>query len=212
MQNTFVLITGATRGLGREVARQLAERGATVFVSARDPAKAAQTAAELGHAGDVRALPVGLDVNEERAVRETAAALRRDPGRLDVLINNAAAYVDWTELASAADLSASQQVLAANLFGPWRAIQALLPLLRESRHPRIINLSSGAGSHGDQQFGLIRRGGARSKLRNQQGRPECPHGHPRRRVRGDPDPRQRRLPRPYRDLARSGTDGRTPYR
>ena len=160
MKDTVVLITGATRGLGREVARQLAEHGAIVIVSARDPAKARQTAAELGQAGDVRALPVGLDVNEERAVRGTAGALRRDPGRLDVLINNAAAYVDWTELASAADLSAAEQVLSTNLFGPWRTIQALLPLLRESAHPRIVNVSSGAGSHGDEQFGLTRRGGA----------------------------------------------------
>jgi NAD(P)-dependent dehydrogenase (short-subunit alcohol dehydrogenase family) len=118
------------------------------------------TAAELGQAGDVRALSVGLDVNEEPALRETAAALRRDPGRLDVLINNAAAYVDWTELATAADLSASENVLSTNLFGPWRTIQALLPLLRESPHPRIVNVSSGAGSHGDEQFGLTRRGGA----------------------------------------------------
>ncbi|HTP21771.1 MAG TPA: SDR family NAD(P)-dependent oxidoreductase [Solirubrobacteraceae bacterium] len=160
MRDTVVLITGATRGLGREVARQLAERGATVLVSARDPAKADHTAAELGQTGDVRALSVGLDVNEEPAVRETAAALSRDPGRLDVLINNAAAYVDWTELATAADLSASEQVLSTNLFGPWRTIQALLPLLRESPHPRIVNVSSGAGSHGDEQFGLTRRGGA----------------------------------------------------
>ena len=160
MKDTVVLITGATRGLGREVARQLAARGATVLVSARDPAKAEQTAAELGQAGDVRALPVGLDVTEEGAIRDTAAALRRDPGRLDVLINNAAAYVDWTELASTADLSTAEHVLSANLLGPWRTIQALLPLLRESSHPRIVNVSSGAGSHGDEQFGLSRRGGA----------------------------------------------------
>jgi NAD(P)-dependent dehydrogenase (short-subunit alcohol dehydrogenase family) len=160
MKDTVVLITGATRGLGKEVARQLAERGATVLVSARDPATTAHTAAELSQAGDVRALPVGLDVNDERAVRETGTALRRDPGRLDVLINNAAAYVDWTELATAADLSASEKVLSTNLFGPWRTIQALLPLLRESPHPRIVNVSSGAGSHGDEQFGLTRRGGA----------------------------------------------------
>src|ERR1700759_4946219 len=134
MRDTVVLITGATRGLGKEVARQLAERGATVVVSARDPAKADHTAAELGQAGDARALSVGLDVNEEPAVRETAAALWRDPGRLDVLINNAAAYVDWTELATAADLSASEQVLSTNLFGPWRIMQALLHLPRETAH------------------------------------------------------------------------------
>ncbi len=85
---------------------------------------------------------------------------RRASGCLDVLINNAAAYVDWTELASAADLAAAEAVLESNLFGAWRTIKAFLPLLRHSSHPRIVNASSGAGSHGDQQFGLTRRGGA----------------------------------------------------
>lgn len=82
------------------------------------------------------------------------------PAGLDVLINNAAAYVDWTELATAADLRAAAQVISTNLCGPWRTIQALLPLLRESPQPRIVNVSSGAGSHGDEQFGLTRRGRA----------------------------------------------------
>jgi NAD(P)-dependent dehydrogenase (short-subunit alcohol dehydrogenase family) len=93
-------------------------------------------------------------------VREAAATLERNPGRLDVLINNAAAYVDWTETAASADLAAAQKVLEVNLLGPWRLTNALLPLLRQSPHPRIVNVSSGAGCHGDDQFGLTRRGGA----------------------------------------------------
>jgi NAD(P)-dependent dehydrogenase (short-subunit alcohol dehydrogenase family) len=160
MQGSVVLITGATRGLGEEVTRQLAGRGATVLISGRDPAQAAETAARLAPAGDVRALPVGLDVTDDESVQAAAEALRRHPGRLDVLINNAAAYVDWAETASAADLEASQRVMATNLYGAWRVTQAVLPLLRESPHPRIVNVSSGAGSHGDGQFGLARRGGA----------------------------------------------------
>ena len=160
MQDRVVLITGSTRGLGKEVARQLAQRGATVLVSGRDAAKAAATAQELAAAGDVRALDSRLDVADDAQVREAAAAVQLDPGGLDVLINNAAAYVDWTELASAADLAMAEAVLESNLFGPWRTIQAFLPLLRQSSHPRIVNVSSGAGSHGDQQFGLTRRGGA----------------------------------------------------
>lgn len=160
MKDTVVLITGATRGLGREVARQLAEAGATVLISGRDLTKVAAIAHELSAAGDVRALPIGLDVTDDASVRAAAEAIGADPGRLDVLINNAAAYVDWNETASGADLRASQRVLATNLYGPWRMIQALLPLLRKSPHPRIVNVSSGAGSHGDEQFGLTRRGGA----------------------------------------------------
>ena len=160
MPSTVVLITGATRGLGTEVARQLAQRGATVIVSGRDPAKAADVAEALRSAGDVQALPVPLDVTDTDSVQAASAALRQNPGRLDVLINNAAAYVDWGETASGADLEASQRVMATNLYGPWRMTQALLPLLRGSAHPRIVNVSSGAGSHGDERFGLTRRGGA----------------------------------------------------
>lgn len=160
MRDTVVLITGATRGLGREVARQCAEHGATVLISGRDATKTATIARELSAAGDVRALSIGLDVTDDESVRAAAEALGADPGRLDVLINNAAACVDWNETASSADLKASQRVLDTNLYGPWRMIQALLPLLRESPHPRIVNVSSGAGSHGDEQFGLTRRAGA----------------------------------------------------
>jgi NAD(P)-dependent dehydrogenase (short-subunit alcohol dehydrogenase family) len=113
MPSTVALITGATHGLGTEVARQLAQRGATVLVSGRDAAKAAATAEQLRPAGDVRALPVALDVTGAASVAAVAAALRDDPGRLDVLINNAAAYVDWAETATGADLDAAQTLSRA---------------------------------------------------------------------------------------------------
>ncbi len=160
LDGKVALMTGASRGIGHDVARQLAEQGATVLISARDPQRAMAAAKELTDAGDVRALSVGLDVGDDASVASAAEAINGDPGRLDIMVNNAAAYVDWTEMASAADLAAARAVVDTNLFGPWRVSQALLPLLRESRHPRIVNVSSGAGSHGDQQFGLTRRGGA----------------------------------------------------
>lgn len=160
MDGTVVLITGAAKSIGREAARQLADRGATVFVSARDAGQAEAVARELAGAGDVRALAAGLDVADDTSVGTAAEVLRRDAGRLDVLINNAAAFVDWQETATGADLETASSVLDTNLFGAWRVTAALLPLVRESPHPRIVNVSSGGGSHGDEQFGLTKRGGA----------------------------------------------------
>jgi NAD(P)-dependent dehydrogenase (short-subunit alcohol dehydrogenase family) len=152
------VVTGAAHGLGGEVARQLAATGARVLITARDPDAAAHAAAELGE--HVDALPVGLDVTDPASVTAATAAITADPGRLDVLINNAAAYVDWSETVTGADLDAAHRVLDTNLFGAWRLTQALLPLLRRSPAPRIVNISSGAGSHGDPAFGLTARGGA----------------------------------------------------
>lgn len=156
------LITGSARGLGRAVAEAIARRGATVLLSARDPAKAAAAAASLAGegAGKVRSLPDGLDVANRASADAAAAAIQGSYGHFDVLANNAAAYVNWAETATAADLSRSRAVIDVNLYGAWRLIQAMLPLLRASDHPRIVNIASGAGSHGDQQYGLGSRRGA----------------------------------------------------
>ena len=154
------LVTGAAQGLGRAVAEALARRGATVLLSARDPAKAAVTVAEAGAAGGLRALPVGLDVADRASVDAAATVVGDLAGHLDVLINNAAAYVHWAETATGADLTRSRAVMDINLYGAWNTIQAMLPVLRASAHPRIVNLASGAGSHGDERYGLGARGGA----------------------------------------------------
>ena len=154
---TVALITGAAHGLGLELARQLAITGVDVVIAARDPAAATAAAAGLHN---VSALTVGLDVGEPDSVRRAAESWTEKPGRLDILINNAAGYVDWSELASSADLEAADRVMQVNLYGSWRMTQAFLPLLRASAHPRIVNVSSGAGSHADRTFGLAARRGA----------------------------------------------------
>ena len=154
----IVLTTGAARGLGREVARQLAAADATVVITARDPEQAKRTASELDD--DVRALDFGLDVGDEESVREAAGVFEHRHGALDVLVNNAAAYVNWSELPSEADLGAARAALETNLFGAWHMTVAFLPLLRAGEHPRIVNVSSGAGSHGEPQFGLTTNRGA----------------------------------------------------
>jgi NAD(P)-dependent dehydrogenase (short-subunit alcohol dehydrogenase family) len=132
------------------------------LLSARDPANAAAAACSATglDAGQLQSLPDGLDVADRASADAAAVAIAGSYGRLDVLINNAAAYVDWTETATTADLSRSRAVMDTNLYGPWNMIQAMLPLLQASAHPRIVNIASGAGSHGDQQYGLASRHGA----------------------------------------------------
>ncbi|GAA1032626.1 hypothetical protein GCM10009557_31720 [Virgisporangium ochraceum] len=105
------------------------------------------------------ALPVDVDLTDRAGVGAAADALAATPDRLDVLVNNAAAFVDWTETATNADLDAARRVMETNLFGTWRLTQALLPLLRRSPAPRVVNVSSGGGSHGVMSFGRTARGG-----------------------------------------------------
>lgn len=158
--SAVALVTGAGQGIGLEVARQLAERGMTVLLTARSQEKAENAAKELVEAGlDVRA--GALDVTDEGSVRELAARVESEFGRLDALVNNAAAFVDWSETALSADLESARRVFETNLFGTWRVCQAVAPLVRRDRgHGRIVNISSGAGSHGDLRFGLTTGSGS----------------------------------------------------
>lgn len=147
----IALVTGAARGIGAEVARQLAADGYAVVVTARDAAPAAAHAAALVADGHV-AVGAALDVADQ----ESVAALARELGErpLRVLVNNAAAFADWTETATSADLDAARAVMDTNLFGPWRVVMALLPALRAGAPARVVNVGSGSGSHGDTRFGL----------------------------------------------------------
>lgn len=132
------VVTGANRGIGREVARQLATRGLEVVLTARDPAKAEAAAAALG----VRAL--ALDVADDASVAALADRLRDELGRVDVLVDNAAIHYDTWQRAVEADLGVVREALEVNLLGAWRTVRALAPLM--GRGGRIVNVSSGSGS------------------------------------------------------------------
>jgi NAD(P)-dependent dehydrogenase (short-subunit alcohol dehydrogenase family) len=133
------LVTGANRGIGRETARQLVERGHDVLLSARDEAKAEAAAAEIG------ARPLALDVSDPASIVRAAESVSEDPGRLDVLVNNAGVGTDWGTSGADPDFEAVHAALDTNFFGAYRLTVALLPLLRESEHPRVVNVSSGMG-------------------------------------------------------------------
>lgn len=154
-EKQIALITGAGRstGIGFAAARQLAEKGFTVVLTARKLADAQARAAELTSSGfDV--VPAELDVTDARSIDAVARLVEGRFGRLDVLINNAAATMAYGETASTADLSVALQNLQTTLLGNWAVAKALLPLLRKGKHPRLVNVSSGAGSHADPAFGL----------------------------------------------------------
>ena len=125
------LVTGANRGLGLEVSRQLAARGYDVLAGARDPGSVPD---------DLRA--VRLDVTDQG----TIDALRTEVGELDVLINNAAIHYDSWERTLNADLDVVRGALETNTLGPWRLAIAFADLLRASPHGRLVNVSSGAGA------------------------------------------------------------------
>ncbi|MCX4423210.1 SDR family NAD(P)-dependent oxidoreductase [Streptomyces mirabilis] len=134
----IALVTGANRGIGREVARQLAVAGHTVFLTARS----AEAAAQAARAAGPDAHPLRLDVTSEADI----TAVARDLTALDVLVNNAAITYDTWQRATDADLDVVREAAETNLYGPWRLTQALLPLLRASAHPRVVNVSSEVAS------------------------------------------------------------------
>ena len=138
--STISLVTGANRGIGREVCRQLAEFGHTVILTARDPG----AAAEAARAVDAEASQ--LDVTDPASVARAARWTQDRYGKLDVLVNNAAITYDTWQRAVTADLAVVREAAETNLYGPWLMVQEFLPLLRNSDHPRIVNVSSEAAS------------------------------------------------------------------
>jgi NAD(P)-dependent dehydrogenase (short-subunit alcohol dehydrogenase family) len=137
------LVSGANRGIGLEVARQLGSRGMEVVLGARDPGAGA-SAAELLSGQGIPARSHQLDVTDQASVEALAADLERDHGRLDVLVNNAGVYPSGK--ASEMDLAVAERTWQVNALGAWRLAVALVPLMLRSGGGRIVNVSSGAGS------------------------------------------------------------------
>jgi NAD(P)-dependent dehydrogenase (short-subunit alcohol dehydrogenase family) len=137
MDNSTALVTGANKGIGREIARQLAVAGHTVYLGSRDAALGERAAEEIG--GDVRLLV--LDVTDAASI---AAAQRQVPA-LDILVNNAGISGSG-QTPDAEDVGTFRRIYETNVFGVVAVTNAFLPALRRSAHPRIVNISSGTGS------------------------------------------------------------------
>ena len=137
------LVTGANKGIGFEVVRELARLGLRVFLGARD-VKAGRAAVEKLGAGD-DVVFVELDITKPAGIRRAAEEVARQSDRLDVLINNAGILLDEDKDALTITPEIFETTLRTNTLGPWLVTQAFVPLLQKSREARVINVSSGGG-------------------------------------------------------------------
>jgi NAD(P)-dependent dehydrogenase (short-subunit alcohol dehydrogenase family) len=141
----LAVVTGASRGIGVEVCRQLAALGYVVVLGSSDLREAELAAKELDPNGE-RVIPAHIEVDNSVNVEQFAQWVRDRWGRVDAIVNNASTAPDLWGIAGSTDLSPVAEALDVNLFGAWRVSQALLPLLRSSPRPRIVNVSSESGS------------------------------------------------------------------
>ena len=141
----IALVTGANRGIGFEVCRQLGNLGFTVLLSARDSVKGEAAAKLLADKG-LDVIFYRLDVSNKSHIKSICDEVKQRFGRLDVLVNNAAILYDLGKHAINADLDMVNKALITNLYGPWLLCQAFIPLMKKNRYGRIVNVSSGAGS------------------------------------------------------------------
>jgi NAD(P)-dependent dehydrogenase (short-subunit alcohol dehydrogenase family) len=137
MDASAALVTGANKGIGKEIARQLAGAGLTVYVGSRDAERGQRAVDEIG--GDARLLV--LDVTDPQSVADAAAGV----ASLDILVNNAGISLDMNPVTET-DIDSFRRTYEANVFGVVAVTNAFLPALRRSARPRIVNISSGTGS------------------------------------------------------------------
>ncbi|OAS21052.1 SDR family oxidoreductase [Paenibacillus oryzisoli] len=141
MTKKIALITGANKGIGLEIGRQLGQRGILVLLGARDVRKAKSAAQQL-RAEEIEAYPIELDVTNPEHIRQVVAKIEQAYGRLDILVNNAGTYLDH----EGNNTDVMRRTFDVNIFGPHALTEALLHLLKASPEGRIVNQSSILGS------------------------------------------------------------------
>jgi NAD(P)-dependent dehydrogenase (short-subunit alcohol dehydrogenase family) len=142
---TIALVTGANKGIGYEIAVGLGALGWSVGVGARDDQRREAAVARLRSTG-ADAFSVPLDVTDDASVAAAAELIEERAGRLDVLVNNAGVTGGVPQLPTTVDLAVVRAAVETNVIGVIRVTNAMLPLLRRSASPRIVNMSSSVGS------------------------------------------------------------------
>src|SRR3984885_11625870 len=141
----IALITGANKGIGFEVARQLGAEGVTVLIGARNPLLGEIAETKLKAQG-TDAHFIELDVTRPEIIAKAAERIRVQFGRLDILVNNAGVHAQGDGPPGVVDQDAVRRALEVNFFGVLAVTQAMLPLVRNSASGRIVMVSSGLGS------------------------------------------------------------------
>jgi len=141
----IALVTGANKGIGLEVARQLGKAGHHVLLGARDEARGRAAAKTLQDEG-IAVRFVTIDLSDSASLKAVAADIEANEGRIDILVNNAGVAIQGDGLPGSTGLDVVRRTFETNFFGTVAVTQALLPLVKKSSAGRIVNVSSGLGS------------------------------------------------------------------
>ena len=141
----IALVTGANKGIGLEIARQLGEAGVVVLMGARNLQRGQDAAGDLAEAG-LAVDAIEIDVNDEATIAAAAEKITGEYGRLDILVNNAGIVDGEDGPPSSATTAAARRLMETNFLGTLAVTQAMLPLLRRAKAGRIVNLSTTLGS------------------------------------------------------------------
>ena len=138
-----IIVTGANRGIGNQIAKELSQQGHEVILTARSESKGQEAASKIG------ATFMQLDVASDESIAAFISAYAKKYDSLDVLINNAGIFDDKSKPAHQPDFEIIQHTLNTNLLGAWKLIVGLMPFLKKSDDPRVVNMSSGLGAMSD---------------------------------------------------------------
>lgn len=147
----IALVTGGNRGLGNELAKQLALKGFKVILASRNLEMGKKAAEKLKEI-NLDVSYVEMDVTNQESIHQAAATINEHFGRLDVLINNAGVYLDKNEKLLAMDPTILENTMATNFFGVYDVIRSFIPLMEKQGYGRIINISSEYGANSELSY------------------------------------------------------------
>lgn len=153
-EQRIALVTGGNRGIGLEVCRQLAQQGARVILGSRDARKGVAAASQL-NSGGLAVETRQLDVANAQSIRECMTWVRKDLGRLDVLVNNAGIMTEEDDADPLEEIEIIRDTMQTNVYGALLLSRLAIPIMKSRRYGRIVNLSSGMGSLNEMGAGYI---------------------------------------------------------